>query len=98
MWLLAEAAAELRAVDAAGPLYRALAPYADRWAQVGQGGNAGPVARVLGLLAALRGEEETAIVHLDDAVRRSAEAGAAAFEAQARADRAELVAPTRTAG
>ena len=40
-WLLAETALAI----GAGPLYRALAPYADRWIQAGQGGNAGRCAR-----------------------------------------------------
>jgi hypothetical protein len=96
VWLLSEAALELRVADAAEPLYRALAPYADRWAQIGQGGNAGPVARSLGRMAALLGDTDAAVGHLEDAVRRSAAAGAAAFEAQARADLAELGAATRT--
>jgi hypothetical protein len=95
VWLLSEATLELRLPGAAETLYRVLAPYADRWAQIGQGGNAGPVARSLGRLAALRGETDTASVHLEHAARLSAEAGAVRFEAQARADLASLSA-TRT--
>jgi DNA-binding SARP family transcriptional activator len=98
MWILSETALLLGAADAAGPLYGALSPYAERWVQAGQGGNAGPVSRVLGRLAALRGEHDTAVVHLDHAVRASAAAGARAFEAAARADRAEVLAATRTPG
>jgi hypothetical protein len=64
--------------------------------QAGQGGNAGPVSRALGLLAALRGQKDTALVHLDHAVRLSADAGAESFAAQARADRAAVDAATRT--
>jgi hypothetical protein len=70
-------------------LYRALAPYATRFVQIGYAAPEGPVARWLGLLAAAAGEPERAVEHLEQALALSTEAGAPAFEARARADLAE---------
>jgi hypothetical protein len=90
MTLLAEASAALRAAGAAKRLYRALAPFASRWVQVGYAASDGPVARSLGLLAAARGDAPQAVAHFEHALRLCTAAGAAAFEARARADLALL--------
>jgi tetratricopeptide (TPR) repeat protein len=82
MTLLSEGAAALHAP--ADPLYGALAPYAERWVQIGYAACDGPVARSLGLLATARGDTEAAIAHFEHALALCA--GAPAFEARARAD------------
>jgi tetratricopeptide (TPR) repeat protein len=87
--LLAEATAALRAAGAAKRLYRELAPFATRWVQVGYAASDGPVARSLGLLAAALGDAPRAAAHLGHALDLCAAAGAAAFEARARADLTE---------
>ena len=58
--LLAEASAKLPHPESAGVLYDTLAPYAGCMVQVGYAGSLGPVERLLGLLAAARGERDTA--------------------------------------
>jgi DNA-binding SARP family transcriptional activator len=82
MTLLSEGAAALNAP--AAPLYDALAPFADRWVQIGYAASDGPVARSLGLLAQAGGDIDRATAHFEAALAGSA--GAPAFEARARAD------------
>jgi hypothetical protein len=89
--LLAEAAGRLPHTESAGVLYDTLAPYAGCMVQVGYAGALGPVARLLGLLAAAQGDQATAVSHLEDALARTEAAGLHLFEAQARAELSELV-------
>ena len=84
--LIAEASAALRVPGAAERLYGELAPFASRWVQVGYAASDGPVARSLGLLAAARGDVPRAAAHFEQALGLCTAAGAAAFEARARAD------------
>jgi hypothetical protein len=56
--LLAEAAAQLPHPESAAVLHEQLAPYAGCMVQVGYAGSIGPVDRLLGLLAAARGDGE----------------------------------------
>jgi hypothetical protein len=86
MTLLAEASAALRADGAAERLYGELVPFASRWVQVSYAASDGPVARSLGLLAAARGDAPRAVAHFEQALGLCTAAGAAAFEARARAD------------
>ena len=86
MTLLAEATAAMRATGAAERLYGELVPFATRWVQIGYTTSDGPVARSLGLLAAARGDAPRAAAHFEQALRLCTLAGAAAFEARARAD------------
>jgi DNA-binding SARP family transcriptional activator len=92
-WLLAEASAAMRAAGPSEALYDRLAPFAGRFVQIGYAACDGPVARLLGLLAAARGDSALAAAHLEDALQASRIAGAAALEARARAELAELTAP-----
>lgn len=89
--LLSEAAAALN--TPAPPLYDALAPFADRWVQIGYAASDGPVARSLGLLAQAAGDHDRALAHFEAAL--AASAGAPAFEARARADITACAARTR---
>ena len=86
MTLLAEASAVLRSAAAAARLYGELAPFESRWVQVGYAASDGPVARSLGLLAAACGDLPRAAAHFEQALGLCTAAGAAAFEARARAD------------
>ena len=92
--LLAEASAKLPDPESAGALYDALAPYSGCMVQVGYAGALGPVVRLLGLLAAARGDHDAAVGHLEDALTRAEAAGLHLFEAQARAELSELVSPS----
>jgi hypothetical protein len=82
--LLAEASAKLPHPESAGVLYDTLAPYAGCMVQVGYAGSLGPVERLLGLLAAARGDRDAAVRHLTEAVAYTEERGLRLFEAQAR--------------
>jgi predicted ATPase/DNA-binding SARP family transcriptional activator len=93
--VLGEASGKLAHRESADLLYEALAPYSERWVQVGYAGSLGPVARILGLLAAARGERDAAVNHLEDALSRSEAAGLRLFETQARAELDELLTPSR---
>ena len=75
-----------RSAAAAARLYGELAPFESRWVQVGYAASDGPVARSLGLLAAARGDLPRAAAHFEQALGLCTAAGAAAFEARARAD------------
>jgi hypothetical protein len=91
MWLLSEAAAALGDAGLAERLYSVLAPFASRWIQIGYAAGDGPVARVLGLLAAACGDTERAVAHLEDALRACALAPA--FAVRAHADLADALGP-----
>jgi hypothetical protein len=71
-----------------------LEPYAGCIVQVGYAGCLGPVARLLGLLAAARGDREAAATHLEAAVAISQATGLRLFETQARAELEELATPS----
>ncbi|HMJ94543.1 MAG TPA: AAA family ATPase [Thermoleophilaceae bacterium] len=89
--LLAEAAGKLPHPESAAVLYEKLEPYASCVVQVGYAGSIGPVARLLGLLAAARGERDTAVRHLEHALRFAEGAGLRLFETQARVELDELL-------
>jgi tetratricopeptide (TPR) repeat protein len=72
--LLADAVGQLQEARAAGLLYAALEPYADRNATVPSGAFVGPVQRHLGVLAAAMGDLDLALEHLA-AARATAERG-----------------------
>jgi hypothetical protein len=57
---------------------------------VGYAGCLGPVVRLLGLLAAARGDRDTATVHLEAAVSLTQATGMHLFETLARAELEEL--------
>jgi hypothetical protein len=78
---LAEASGQLRDAGTAARLYPLLVPYATRFVHVGHAACFGPVARLLGLLAAAQGDEALALAHLSDALRRCREAGSEAYAA-----------------
>jgi hypothetical protein len=93
MTALAEASAKLGHAESAAVLYETLEPYARCIVQVGYAGCLGPVARVLGLLAAARGGREAAVSHLEAALAISQATGLRLFETQARAALEELATP-----
>ena len=84
--LLAEASGKLPHAGSASVLYDTLAPYAGCTVPVGYAGSFGPVERLLGLLAAARGDRDAAVRHLEDAVTYTEERGLRLFEARARAE------------
>jgi tetratricopeptide (TPR) repeat protein len=88
--LLAEASAKLGHSESAAVLYDTLAPYSGCMVQVGYAGSLGPVSRLLGLLAAARGDREAAVSHLETALAMMEAAGLRLFEAQARDELAQL--------
>jgi tetratricopeptide (TPR) repeat protein len=90
MTVLAETSAKLAHAESAAVLYETLEPYAGCIVQVGYAGCLGPVARLLGLLAAARGDRETAVAHLEAALAISQATGLRLFETQARAELDEL--------
>ena len=92
--VLGEASGKLGHADSAGPLYEALAPYSASMVQVGYAGSLGPVARILGLLAAARGDRDAAVAHLEDALARSQASGLHLFETQTRRELSELLTPS----
>jgi len=94
MWALGEASAKLGHPEASGVLYETLAPYAGCIVQVGYAGCLGPVSRVLGLLAAARGDHESAVAHLEYALAMTQATGLRLFEEQARAELEELATPS----
>jgi hypothetical protein len=58
--------------------------------QLGYAGSLGPVSRRLGLLAAVRGDRETATAHLDSTLAAMEASGLHLFEAQVREDLDQL--------
>jgi DNA-binding SARP family transcriptional activator len=92
--LLAEASAKLPHPESAAVLYEQLAPYASCMVQVGYAGSIGPVARLLGLLAAAQGERDAAVRHLENALSFAEGAGLRLYEAQIRTELDELPAPS----
>jgi tetratricopeptide (TPR) repeat protein len=93
MAALAESSAKLGHAESAALLYDTLEPYAGCIVHVGYAGCLGPVARLLGLLAAARGDREAAATHLEAAVAISQATGLRLFETQARAELEELATP-----
>jgi hypothetical protein len=89
--LLAEAAAALRAVDAASVLYRALAPRAALNVVDQAEGIRGSVARYLGLLASTLERWDEADRHFTDAARRNADMGLRPWLALTQADHARML-------
>jgi hypothetical protein len=89
--LLAEASAKLPHPESAAVLYERLEPYASCMVQVGYAGSLGPVARLLGLLAAARGDRDGAVRHLEQALGFAEGAGLGLFATQARAELDELL-------
>jgi DNA-binding SARP family transcriptional activator len=94
MTVLAETSAKLAHAESSAVLYETLEPYAGCIVQVGYAGCLGPVARLLGLLAAARGDRETAVAHLEAALAISRATGLRLFETQARAELEELATPS----
>ena len=94
MTALGEASAKLPHPEASVVLYDTLAPYAGCIVQVGYAGCLGPVSRVLGLLAAARGDHESAVAQLEYALAMTAATGLHLFEEQARAELEELATPS----
>lgn len=88
--LLADASAQLRHRESADVLYETLAPYAGTLVQLGYAGSLGPVSRRLGLLAAVRGDRDAAVAHLESNLAAVEAAGLRLFETQAREDLEEL--------
>jgi hypothetical protein len=87
---LAEASAKLAHAKTAAVLYETLEPFAGCIVQAGYAGCLGPVSRLLGLLAAARGEREAAVAHLEAALAITEATGLRLFETQARAELDEL--------
>jgi DNA-binding SARP family transcriptional activator len=92
--LLAEASGKLRDARSAAVLYEALAPYGDCIVQVGYAGALGPVERLLGVLAAARGDRDAAVAHLERALARASTTGLRLYETQARTELDELSTPS----
>ncbi|HZO07863.1 MAG TPA: AAA family ATPase, partial [Myxococcota bacterium] len=90
MAVLAEASAKLSHAESAEILYEALAPYAGCLVQVGYAGSFGPVSRLLGLLAAARGDRDSALSHLESARFMAEAAGLRLYETQARSELDQL--------
>ena len=96
LWLsttvaLAEAAAALSDREAAGALYPALEPHADRLVQTGFTGCAGSVQRVLGRLAATLDRRQAAERHFEAALMHHKALVAPALTARTQCDYGELL-------
>jgi hypothetical protein len=96
--ILAEISARLGDAARARPLYELLRPFADRNVVSFHGLYVGPVARYLGLLAAVQEDWDTAAAHLGDATRSAAKAGARPMMEIIRADEARILAERERAG
>jgi tetratricopeptide (TPR) repeat protein len=94
MAVLAEASAKVGHPGSAAALYEALSPYSSCIVMAGYAGTLGPVSRLLGLLAAARGERDVAVGHLEDALSLAEATGLRLFETQARAELEELLTPS----
>ena len=92
--LLADASAQLGHRESADVLYETLAPYAGTMVQLGYAGSLGPVSRRLGLLAAVRGDRDEAVAHLESTLAAMEAAGLRLFETQAREDLEQLATPS----
>ncbi len=90
MAVLAEASGRMRHAESAEVLYEALAPYAGCLVQVGYAGSFGPVSRLLGLLAAARGDLDSAVTHLESARAMAEATGLRLWETQARGELDQL--------
>jgi DNA-binding SARP family transcriptional activator len=90
--VLAEASATMGHAESATVIYEALAPYAEYLVQVGYAGSFGPVSRLLGRLAAARGDLDSAMAHLESARAMAEAAGLRLYETQARDELEELAA------
>ena len=94
MAVLAEASAKLNHAASAEILYEALAPYSGCLVQVGYAGSFGPVSRLLGLLAAARGDLDSAISHLESARSMAEATGLHLYETQPRDELEQLATPS----
>ncbi|HEX6653487.1 MAG TPA: AAA family ATPase [Thermoleophilaceae bacterium] len=94
MAALAEASATLRHAETAEVLYEVLTPYAGCIVQVGYAGSLGPVSRLLGLLAAARGDLVAAVTHLESARSMAEATGLRLWETQARTELEQLATPS----
>jgi tetratricopeptide (TPR) repeat protein len=90
----AEASGKLGHRESADVFCELLEPYSACFVMVGYAGCLGPVSRMLGLLAAARGDRDAAVTHLEDALARSEAAGRGHVPTQARGDLEELLTPS----
>jgi tetratricopeptide (TPR) repeat protein len=88
--VLAEASATMGHAESAKVIYEALAPYAECLVQVGYAGSFGPVSRLLGRLAAARGDLDSAMAHLESAHAMAEATGLRLYETQARDELEQL--------
>jgi tetratricopeptide (TPR) repeat protein len=91
MGLASEACALLGDADAAAVLYEQLSPFAGRHAIGHAEGSVGAIDRYLGLLAATRGDPETAIGHLEAAIAANDAMGARPWAAHSQHDLAVVL-------
>jgi DNA-binding CsgD family transcriptional regulator/tetratricopeptide (TPR) repeat protein len=96
LWLanlanLAEPCARLGDVERADILYRLLLPYAQRYIVASGISCWGSASHYLGILAATRGDKQTAAQHLDDAIRMNEQLNAPVFAASSRLAYAEVL-------
>ena len=97
--LMAEVCGALGDATRAGDLYRLLEPYAGRNVVVGRNATCnGSASRLLGILAAARGELELAERHYDDAQTMHRSMGARPWHARTQVSYAELLLTRRGAG
>ena len=97
--LMAEVCGALADAARAGELYTLLEPYAGRNVVVGRNAtNNGSASRLLGILAAARGQLECAERHFDDAQEMHASMGAKPWHARTQVAYAELLLARRGAG
>src|SRR4029078_3759751 len=94
MWALGEASGKLAHPEASAVLYDTLEPYAGCIVQVGYAGCLGPVARVLGLLAAARRHPAAGAGHLEYALAMTESTGLRLFAEQARGELEQLATPS----
>ena len=99
MTLLAEVCGRLGDAERAAELYALLAPYAGRNVVVGRAATCnGSASRLLGVLAAVRGEWARAERHFADALAMHVAMGARPFEARTQLAWAEMVLARGEAG
>lgn len=91
-WCIAEACVAVQRRDWGQAIYRRLLPYAHHHVASGSGAlYLGPVARTLGMLAALAGEVDAADTHYGDALVAAQRFGTALWAAQTKLDWAALL-------